>query len=76
MNDGFIVQIGSPREIYEQPTNQFVADFVGQTNFIRGTVAALDSDGRARVATGIGELKVHAADGAVCDAAGSVRPET
>jgi iron(III) transport system ATP-binding protein len=77
MNDGFIVQIGSPRQIYEQPANQFVADFVGQTNFIRGTVAALDSDGRARVATGLGELKVHAADGVVRDAAVvvSVRPE-
>jgi iron(III) transport system ATP-binding protein len=77
MSDGFIVQIGSPRQIYEQPANQFVADFVGQTNFIRGTVAALDGDGRARVVTGIGELKVHAADGVVRDAAVvvSVRPE-
>jgi iron(III) transport system ATP-binding protein len=77
MSDGCIVQIGSPRQIYEQPANQFVADFVGQTNFIRGTVAALDSDGRARVVTGIGEMKVHAADGVVRDAAVvvSVRPE-
>src|SRR5438270_8935346 len=44
MNDGFVVQIGSPRQIYEQPRDKFVADFVGTTNFIDGTVTALDAD--------------------------------
>src|SRR5436853_5990336 len=38
MNEGFVVQVGTPREIYETPKNQFVADFVGTTNFITGTV--------------------------------------
>ena len=38
MNEGRIQQIGTPREIYERPANQFVADFVGTTNFIEGTV--------------------------------------
>jgi iron(III) transport system ATP-binding protein len=78
MNDGFIVQIGSPRKIYEQPTNQFVADFVGQTNFIGGTVTSLDeASGRCRVKTALGELQAHAADGVVRDGAVvvSVRPE-
>ncbi len=78
MNDGFIVQIGTPRQIYEQPSNQFVADFVGQTNFIGGTVTAVDEPaGRCRVMTALGELKAHAADGVVRDAAVvvSVRPE-
>ncbi len=42
MNEGHVVQIGTPRQIYEQPANQFVADFVGTTNFIAGTVTALD----------------------------------
>ena len=36
MNEGRIVQIGSPRDIYERPRNKFVADFVGTTNFVRG----------------------------------------
>ena len=36
MNEGRIQQIGTPREIYEQPGSQFVADFVGNTNFIEG----------------------------------------
>ncbi|MSO82955.1 MAG: ABC transporter ATP-binding protein, partial [Acidobacteria bacterium] len=40
MHDGRIQQIGSPRDIYERPANQFVADFVGNTNFIEGTVVS------------------------------------
>ena len=62
MNEGHVMQIGSPREIYEQPANQFVADFVGTTNFIAGTVTALDG-GRCVVASAVGELKAHAGDG-------------
>lgn len=38
MNQGKIVQIGSPRDIYERPRDNFVADFVGTTNFISGEV--------------------------------------
>jgi iron(III) transport system ATP-binding protein len=38
MNEGRVVQVGTPRQIYEQPTDKFVADFVGSTNFIGGTV--------------------------------------
>jgi iron(III) transport system ATP-binding protein len=78
MNDGFIVQIGTPRQIYEQPSNQFVADFVGQTNFIGGTVIAVDAgSGRCRVKSAIGELSAHATDGVVKDSAVvvSIRPE-
>ena len=77
MSDGRIVQVGTPRQIYEQPTNRFVANFVGQTNFVAGTVTALDGAGRCRVRTGLGELKVLAADGLAPDAAVvvSVRPE-
>lgn len=34
MNAGRILQIGSPKEIYEHPAERFVADFVGDTNFV------------------------------------------
>ena len=34
MRDGKIVQIGTPREIYNLPANKFVADFIGETNFV------------------------------------------
>jgi ABC-type Fe3+/spermidine/putrescine transport system ATPase subunit len=44
MNAGRIVQIGSPWEIYYQPVNPFVADFVGTANLLEGTVVAHQSD--------------------------------
>lgn len=44
MKDGIIMQIGHPRDIYQSPANQFVADFVGSTNLIRGVVCAKSSD--------------------------------
>src|SRR5262249_37630163 len=71
-------QVGTPREIYEQPKNQFVADFVGTTNFISGTVTAPeDGNGRCLVASGLGPLKVQASQGIAKDTAVivSVRPE-
>ncbi|MFZ2648720.1 MAG: ABC transporter ATP-binding protein [Burkholderiaceae bacterium] len=43
MNQGRIQQIGSPRDIYERPQTQFVADFVGSTNFVDGTVIAKEA---------------------------------
>jgi spermidine/putrescine transport system ATP-binding protein len=41
MNDGRLQQVGSPRQVYEHPHNRFVADFIGETNFIDGIVTAL-----------------------------------
>jgi spermidine/putrescine transport system ATP-binding protein len=38
MNLGKVLQIGSPEEIYERPTTRFVADFIGETNFLYGIV--------------------------------------
>ena len=38
MNRGEVLQIGTPNEIYEMPVNEFVADFIGETNFIEGKV--------------------------------------
>jgi spermidine/putrescine transport system ATP-binding protein len=39
MSEGRLLQIGAPREIYNHPVNRFVADFIGETNFLRGRVA-------------------------------------
>lgn len=43
MRDGKIIQAGSPRELYDEPVNKYVADFVGKTNFFSGEV--VDSNG-------------------------------
>ncbi len=40
MNKGKIVQLGTPREVYERPVSRFVADFVGWTNFLPGKATA------------------------------------
>jgi len=39
MNKGVLLQVGSPEEIYEHPRTRFVADFIGETNFLEGTIA-------------------------------------
>lgn len=36
MNQGYIQQIGTPEDIYNEPTNAFVADFIGESNIIDG----------------------------------------
>ena len=38
MQNGRIAQIGSPRDLYDRPENRFVADFIGASNFISGTI--------------------------------------
>ena len=42
MNDGRLVQVGEPTEVYRNPTNRFVEEFLGDTNFVAGEVADVD----------------------------------
>jgi spermidine/putrescine transport system ATP-binding protein len=53
MSAGKILQVGTPWDIYDKPAERFVADFIGETNFL---VAAVDgiADGRANVTLGSG----------------------
>ncbi len=44
MNEGQIMQIGTPQEIYEEPQNHFVARFVGDINVLEGKVLAVNDD--------------------------------
>ncbi|MGA8256178.1 MAG: ABC transporter ATP-binding protein [Nocardioides sp.] len=44
MNQGVIEQMGAPAELYENPRSTFVANFLGQSNLIAGTVTARDAD--------------------------------
>jgi spermidine/putrescine transport system ATP-binding protein len=55
MNEGVVQQVGAPREIYESPHNRFVADFIGETNFIEGEVQEVDPV-KTTVALGAGVL--------------------
>jgi putative spermidine/putrescine transport system ATP-binding protein len=53
MSNGHIEQIGSPREIYEQPANAFVADFIGSSNLLDAVVVSVD-DGATIIRTDLG----------------------
>lgn len=44
MNKGVVAQIGTPDEIYYHPENEFVADFIGEANFLHGTLIKKDGD--------------------------------
>jgi len=50
MSQGKVLQMGTPTEIYERPTCRFVADFIGETNFIDGEVREV-SEGYAMLET-------------------------
>jgi iron(III) transport system ATP-binding protein len=55
MREGNIVQLGKPRDIYENPQNKFVAEFIGTSNFVSGTVSGRDGE-RYTVETTEGRL--------------------
>jgi spermidine/putrescine transport system ATP-binding protein len=53
MDKGRILQIGTPREIYERPAERFVADFIGETNFLQAEIVSIEGSGaRVRLASG------------------------
>ena len=45
MNKGKILQVGSPNDIYDRPAHRFVADFIGDTNFIDAELVESGGDG-------------------------------
>ena len=77
MHEGRIVQIGTPREIYEHPVNRFVTDFIGSTNLVPGRVAGAVGGGLYRVETDSGPLvcAIHGGAAAGDEVIVSVRPE-
>ncbi len=55
MRDGRLQQVGTPGDLYHRPANSFVADFIGQTNLIPGTVTASEGN-RLTIETAAGLL--------------------
>jgi ABC-type Fe3+/spermidine/putrescine transport system ATPase subunit len=43
-NEGRIMQVGTPDDLYNLPENRFVADFIGETNFLTGKVTAKENN--------------------------------
>lgn len=48
MSEGRVLQVGRPAEVYERPRDAFVAGFIGETNFLQGSLREL-RDGRGSV---------------------------
>ncbi len=59
MNKGDILQVGTPNEIYETPANSFVADFIGETNFLVGVIKEVYDNYAVAHSEIIGDFKVE-----------------
>jgi spermidine/putrescine transport system ATP-binding protein len=71
MSNGRIAQLGSPREVYEEPADAYVADFLGVSNLMEATVVAAAA-GPAPCRLKIGEFELSAECGRI-DATGDVK---
>ncbi|MBM3822666.1 MAG: ABC transporter ATP-binding protein [Verrucomicrobia bacterium] len=56
MNRGEVVQVGHPKSIYRSPATRFVADFVGETNWLEGQVVKVE-ESQLWVATSLGDWR-------------------
>jgi len=56
MGGGTIHQLGSPREIYAEPASHYVANFIGTTNEIDGTIVAVNGRDDVVITTPLGEV--------------------
>ena len=73
---GKVAQIGTPGELYHKPNTAFVADFIGQTNLLRGRVVGREN-GTLSVETAVGTIRAGVVEGAPSegDVTLSIRPE-
>ncbi len=79
LDRGRVLQVGPPREVYRRPTSRTVADFIGETDFIPGTLLGLNGQ-NVVVETAVGRFEGVLGDAAAKPAPGSkvtlsVRPE-
>jgi ABC-type sugar transport system ATPase subunit len=72
MNQGEILQIAGPNEVYAKPANLFVAQFVGEMNFVKGAVA-----GPGKIESPLGVIAATVPPGVTTGAAVTlaIRPE-
>ncbi len=66
MKSGVIAQMGTPMEIYYHPNSEFVADFIGECNFLKGTVSS--------VGNGTATIAVNGKHPVQVESSGSVTP--
>jgi putrescine transport system ATP-binding protein len=76
MNQGRLIQVATPSEIYEQPNSRWVADFIGDVNLIEGRVVAADVSGTTISGASVGTVRAAASKAKPGDSiAVALRPE-
>lgn len=65
MNEGKIIQVGEPQEIYEFPRNRFVADFIGSVNMFEGCVSK-DNPDKVEIDSKEAGIKINVSHGVSC----------
>ena len=75
MNKGAIQQIATPTELYEQPTNRFVADFIGKVNMFDAKLIAQKGKTVLCDAKGIGKIEIETNKSCPQNLTIAVRPE-
>ncbi|USO00109.1 MAG: ABC transporter ATP-binding protein [Phycisphaeraceae bacterium] len=74
MRSGKVEQVGTPGELYQKPNTQFVAEFLGETNILRGEV--VQDGGAPRLKTASGEIEIKPGEISAGRAVCSIRPES
>jgi spermidine/putrescine transport system ATP-binding protein len=76
MSNGRVEQVASPRQVYEEPSTVFVADFLGVSNLMQVTARGADSQGRCRIRLDSFELQAARGDTAMSgETKATIRPE-
>lgn len=55
LDEGTLLQVGAPQDVYSNPNSKFVAQFIGETTFLDGVVSAIREEGRLVVKTASGD---------------------
>jgi putrescine transport system ATP-binding protein len=76
MAEGQVIQVATPRDIYEAPNSRWVADFIGDVNLLEGRVIATGGDGTSIASTAAGQLRASSGEGKPGDCVWvALRPE-
>ena len=65
MHQGRVLQVDQPSVIYERPATRFVADFIGSTNFLEGSLLTIENGTATVEVAGVGTIRANPIDGAV-----------
>jgi ABC-type Fe3+/spermidine/putrescine transport system ATPase subunit len=74
MDDGRVVQVGTPEQVYHRPVNRFVADFLGEANFLAAMVEAA-GESEVRLDTSAGQVRARGGGEAGRKVTCCIRPE-